>query len=293
MPSRKKAQGKARKVAKATKKEAEEGALEEAMSSFLAGVEQMLMGIGNDESNNNLLLSNCTHGFGTMDERIKDFIREYVSEYQNRQLLHSNEAVKAFAVNQCRQRGLMNDNTRYIVVPISGEAFLAAEESTKVKYYDIWLDIEKMKAVQSFFLARGAQFILDDEIMHAGTIASLACYVEQYIAAVLKSDQATMDAAKTFELSVADKHTLVKFYKKRIPCSCLDDIYKEVKSITKMGLCCSRHCRQPRVERKTMLNCTRCRNANYCSRECQVADWPEHRIECDIWKAGLDSKQRS
>jgi hypothetical protein len=28
--------------------------------------------------------------------------------------------------------------------------------------------------------------------------------------------------------------------------------------------------------------CSRCRNVSYCSRECQVADWPGHKVVCDV-----------
>lgn len=33
-------------------------------------------------------------------------------------------------------------------------------------------------------------------------------------------------------------------------------------------------------EGKTLLRCTRCRFAMYCSRECQKADWKAHKILC-------------
>eukprot|EP00984_Skeletonema_dohrnii_P035641 scaffold35642_cov211-Skeletonema_dohrnii-CCMP3373.AAC.1 len=41
-----------------------------------------------------------------------------------------------------------------------------------------------------------------------------------------------------------------------------------------------------------MLYCTQCRVANYCSRECQVADWPEHKNYC-ISKVALNSILRT
>jgi hypothetical protein len=77
----------------------------------------------------------------------------------------------------------------------------------------------------------------------------------------------------------------VNFFRKRIPCQCLDKKYKEVKSIIKMGLCCNPACSLPdrQVERKKMFKCTggcRCSNTYYCSYECQKADWSEHKKEC-------------
>lgn len=79
--------------------------------------------------------------------------------------------------------------------------------------------------------------------------------------------------------------TLVKYsyLRKNIPCSCLDKKYKEVKSITRMGMCCNEMCSLPNqmAKRSTMLCCTGCRVANYCSRECQKAAWPENKEFCE------------
>ena len=80
--------------------------------------------------------------------------------------------------------------------------------------------------------------------------------------------------AKVVELLSADDHTVVQFFRKRIPCSCLDEKYKEVKSVKKMGLCRNPNCSLPdhgRVERSKMFSCARCGNVNYCSVECQRA----------------------
>mmetsp|Transcript_8640 Transcript_8640/g.12390 ORF Transcript_8640/g.12390 Transcript_8640/m.12390 type:complete len:146 (+) Transcript_8640:1871-2308(+) len=87
--------------------------------------------------------------------------------------------------------------------------------------------------------------------------------------------------AKIKELYSADIHTLVGFQRKRIPCSCVDEKYKEVKSIPKIGLCCNPGCPLPggMTERSLTMCCSRCREANYCSRECQVAAWQDHRGE--------------
>jgi hypothetical protein len=179
-----------------------------------------------------------------------------------------------------------------------GKALDAAKEATFESYKDVWSDRMKMESVSSFVVVRGTQFILDDDIGQANGSASIAYYFEQ-IAVVLKKDRVTVDATKVAELSVTDKHTLVKFYKKRIPCSCLDDMYKEVKSITKMGLCCNTSIMCDKlVPRNTMLYCTRCRQVNYCSRECQIAHWPKHKEFCDYCvseykKDEIDSKRKS
>ncbi len=94
-----------------------------------------------------------------------------------------------------------------------------------------------------------------------------------------------------------DEHTLVAYFRKRIPCKCLDEKYKEVKSITKMSVCMNPECSLPgrKVERKGMLHCIRCRQRYYCSRECQEAAWPMHKEFCNQYvdkQAAFEAKQK-
>lgn len=72
---------------------------------------------------------------------------------------------------------------------------------------------------------------------------------------------------------------VLKFYSKRLPCSCLKEQYKHSRrTVPKMGLC--EHCRQ-RKERAILMTCGQCKVPQYCSRECQVAEWPDHEKDCD------------
>lgn len=84
-------------------------------------------------------------------------------------------------------------------------------------------------------------------------------------------------------------HTLVQFLRKRIPCSCLKQKRKEVKSVVKMGRCCHRQCALPdrMAVKNTMVYCTKCKLANYCSRQCQEADWKMHKQLCE----GIQAQQ--
>ena len=134
----------------------------------------------------------------------------------------------------------------------------------------------------SYFLTNGTKLIIDGETQQARHNATTAIFFEQMRAIRFQKTQASANHSKLEEIFHCDEHTLVKYLRKRIPCKCLDEKYKEVKSITKMGFCCNQRCSLPdrKVERKGMLHCIRCRQVYYCSRECQKTDWPIHKKWC-------------
>ena len=74
---------------------------------------------------------------------------------------------------------------------------------------------------------------------------------------------------------------MLKFFRKRTACSCLKDMHLEArKTQPKVGMC--NHCWVMK-ERSLLMVCSRCRVAQYCSRECQIAQWPKHKCECDVF----------
>ena len=167
-----------------------------------------------------------------------------------------------------------------------GSCLIEGTKATKEKFESVLKDAAMMENVVSFCLASGAQYILDGEEGAVRFNASLACYFEQFIAFVIEATQPFVNMTLSEELEWADMNTLVSFFRKRIPCKCLDKQYKEVKSITKMGLCANPACSLPdrQVERKKMLCCTGCRKMTYyCSADCQKAHWPVHKKECKRW----------
>jgi hypothetical protein len=72
---------------------------------------------------------------------------------------------------------------------------------------------------------------------------------------------------------------ILKFYCKRLSCSCLKEKYKQArKTLPKMGRCY--HCHKC-FERESLMTCSLCKVPLYCSRQCQVAHWPKHR-NCSV-----------
>ena len=173
-----------------------------------------------------------------------------------------------------------------------------ALDATKAEFAEVWNDAAKMKIAISVLLCNGTQDVLDGKHDDARDFAIIARFFEQYIAVRLKESQALIAWPKLEETHYADMHTLVKFFWRRIPCSCLDEKYEEVKSITKMGFCFRPQCLffDIMTERSNTKYCSRCRNATYCSRKCQEADWLRHKPDCGkcaAMKAEFEAKQQN
>ena len=288
MPSKKKARGKARQNAKSRKEDDgaavngidselqrlqissnnkieneddddEDALLEEAVNLAAAEREELEAAARNDEVNNS---QNCKHGFVLVPSchLCLAFMQSYANEF---------EAAPGF-----------------------DDAFECSYEETKTKFAEVWNDPDKIQWVASRFITRGTNLILEGDYHAAACNAMLTSFFEQWAAIVIHESEtqascgwdnfrALCDWAKMCELWQGDEHTLVSFFKKRIPCKCLDDKYKGVKSIKKIGFCHNEDCLKKTI-RCEMLSCTQCRKANYCSRECQAAHWPTHKQLCIV-----------
>ena len=174
------------------------------------------------------------------------------------------------------------------------DLFAQVYEATKTTYAEVWNDLDKVQWIASHFIHLATNEILEENYRDARIDAMSSFFFEQW-ATLMVHENGTQtcnwgsfvtlcDWTKMSELYDGDEHTLVSFCRKRIPCKCLDKKYKEVKWITKIGFCCYEDCTLPgnKTVRSKMLYCSQCRNANYCSRECQVAHWPSHKEICAV-----------
>ena len=163
------------------------------------------------------------------------------------------------------------------------ECFEAAVNATMDEFADVWKDLTKLEIAVSCCLCMGTKALILGQDRIARDLATFARFFEQLIATELKHTQALYNWPKVDEMYIADDHTLVKFYRHRIPCSCLDKKYEEVKHITKMAFCWNSQCSilSRKMERSRTKYCSRCRCVVYCSRACQVADWSRHKPCCD------------
>lgn len=163
-----------------------------------------------------------------------------------------------------------------------GEKFFSAYVATMAKFPEVWEDESKIGMVVTLFVSNSTSLLLEGKVDIARFYASSAFFVQEALT-ISNGTFAPVNAAQVEALYDADEHTLVSFLRKHIPCSCLDEKHKEVKDMPKMSSCYNEQCsRGRRVERSKLNRCSRCSQAFYCSRECQVADWPRHKTICDI-----------
>jgi len=168
----------------------------------------------------------------------------------------------------------------------------AAFKFTQEKYDTVWYDRSNLSWTASFFLANGTQHLLDGNNNCARECAFISYAFGQRVAVGFDRSRAAFNMPKLCELLKADTHTLVSFFRKRISCPCLDELYKKVKSIPKIGLCYNPNCKHGGVVTRSKTKCcSQCRGANYCSPRCQAAHWPRHRKGC-IEIAAVLSKLR-
>ena len=266
MPSRKKAKGKARKAAK----EAKEKESRAVVTANQRQERSLAMQLQQLKISSAASPTQCFHDRLPLSAGDQKICRDFISTF-----------LAAF---------LSEDNV--------GLAFVLAQEATIDEYAEVY--DSKLDAVISMLLDTGTECILGghnrtarNPHKTAQTFASLVGYFEDCMAVCSSITGAFSKTTKIIELESADDHSLVSFYRKRIPCSCLDEKYKEVKSVKKMGRCFNPNCSHPggMVERSKMLSCSRCGYANYCSVECQKAFRKAHRVHCDEvvkMKAALD-----
>lgn len=83
------------------------------------------------------------------------------------------------------------------------------------------------------------------------------------------------------DLGTASVRETIRFYEKRIPCSCLKKRYSEAKELQPVLMCACTHCGQEK-KRSSLMLCGGCKLEQYCGRECQKAAWPAHKVHCAL-----------
>lgn len=159
------------------------------------------------------------------------------------------------------------------------------DQSCNKSYPSVWRDPNQRKMLIDIMLSMGTNAILiggtKPDKVKAKIFASTVLLLEHFGVkgdfglAMVSSMQIAKDAV------LGEERDLLRFYSKRISCSCLKDKYTDAKeSQQKVGIC--DRC-QMTLERKSLMLCSRCKSIQYCSVECQHADWPDHKKMCTVF----------
>ena len=149
------------------------------------------------------LANPCEHGFGGFPpgDVCIDFVKDLVEKY--------GQAMLATA------KGDFDDLI---------ESFDFTVKSLKGKYPEVWDDVAKLELIKSCFLSKGTTALLHEKCDNYLFIYS-AKYFEDYVVS-LKKQSRMMDLNP--KIVFKEHKTFVSFYKKRIPCNCLDVEYEQL-----------------------------------------------------------------
>ena len=170
-----------------------------------------------------------------------------------------------------------NDKTSY-------DLFMS---NTVVNHRQVWGDDATLrKLALDIMVVIGTNFILDTDdhgIKHAEVLAIKMSGVEHYNGNGNGGFKLAISKASLVadDLRCGGEREVIRFYLKRISCTCLKAKYSLIKKSqpTRMSGCSI--CKQVTV-RSSMMLCGRCKAAQYCCRECQAANWPSHKGICTI-----------
>jgi len=161
---------------------------------------------------------------------------------------------------------------------VDGLSLDVALSKAVMKFHVMWK--ERRELLRAFLLSSGTNGLLSHKDLFVATTSAVG------IAILLLEDNNESGDEIVMKKEIFNKYkpvvqgcyrTLVRLFCKRIPCSCLDCKYSEAKMQPKIGIC--DYCNQQK-ERSSLMMCGGCKNVQYCSKECQREDWPQHAHDC-------------
>ena len=154
------------------------------------------------------------------------------------------------------------------------------------RHPQLWNDKENRKMAMHILISFTVNYILNGEIIEAGRpMASALLFLSNYDGLGSLDTAAYVCAALRRDIVCGNDREILRFFSKRIPCSCLKDLYKQSKRTLLKDGCCQ-NCKRV-LHRSELMVCGNCRIIQFCSKECQRECWPEYKIWCSgyvAWK---------
>ena len=151
------------------------------------------------------------------------------------------------------------------------------------KSHQIWKNEIYMKLIKDTLVRIGTNMMLDEYF----TIEWPLCIAQAIIALEHYNGTDEIDLDKHVVVSKwrdlarsgSSRRDVLKCFRKRTSCKCLKRLHLDArKSTPKIGICLG--CREEK-ERSLLSVCSKCMISQYCSRDCQVADWAHHEKACN------------
>jgi hypothetical protein len=153
------------------------------------------------------------------------------------------------------------------------------------------LNNESRDVFQQLVISKGIQLILS--IQEAGVdfiefssittsdIGDLAIFLLPLISLITCIENGGGDPNYSqVNQTYASPREVIKMFHRRSHCSCLKDLYYNLKDNTPKKTFCN-GCGET-SNAKSIFECD-CKNRIYCSRECAKKDWPNHKRECKAY----------
>ena len=242
MPSRKRNKGKERKAKKA-----------EMIETERAGIHSMWLGLARGLNAGGEKVIQCDHGVAL---KILDDENHPVTSFINMVFINRN-AGKPMTTN--------------LIETMYTHPQVCHNESYRGMTIDVMASI-------------GTNWLLGNKSERSGVkvMAGAIMMLENYIGTgnnIVSTADSQIVASKRRDLATGNIRDVLKFFRKRIACSCLKKMHLDArKTLPKLGVC---FCCDVVKERPLLMVCSRCRITQYCSSECQVAHWHRHKRVCD------------
>jgi len=254
--SRKKKKGKDRKVKKEEKAEFRVAFSKRIWRGWAAGKDDFL-----DEG------IECNHGYDLMVSDYDDTISNFMTDFFNKVWISQTGGM---GVLQCLEE-----------MSYSHKEVLSSDS-----YINMAIDILTRIGTNTLLHRSDAEIDEDDEYPDTYNLAKSILFLEQFVGRDI-TDIKSITNTRGIQSKLRDlqprvsssRRDLLKFFNKRLSCSCLKTKHSGARqTIPKKGLCY--YCGKEK-ERVALPVCSRCKIFHYCSRECQVADWPRHKRDCN------------